>query len=245
MDKLVERLTQWLTEAFQNPLSPLFFLLGAFFILLGVSNGFNVPGLNQVVPEVHFRGISVFIGVACCVFAVWLYYHPPLDSGSLIKVSQLQYDVFLSAPMAAYESNEQYQEAREEIKKVFDAFKNCGLKVYWAAEEIESMDDFDTKDISVITDLKAVKSSKYFCLIYPEKLVTSSLFEAGYALAFNKFSLYFVKQRSDLPFLMKDAASVFANVRIHSGDEWKTVDDIVKMIYHSKEKLFIQFRDKS
>ena len=244
MDKLVEKLTQWLTEAFQNPLSPLFFVLGAFFILLGVSNGFNLPGLNQIVPEAHFRGISVLVGIACCVFAVWLYYHPPSDSRSLIKVGQLQYDVFLSAPMAAYENNDQYQEAREEIKKVFDAFKNHGFKVYWAAEKIESVNDFDTKDVSVIADLKGVQSSKYFCLIYPEKLVTSALFEAGYALAFNKFSLYFVKQRSDLPFLMRDAASVFANVRIHDNDEWKTVDDIVRIIHHNKEDLFRQFTNK-
>ena len=165
------------------------------------------------------------------------------DSGSLTKASQCNYDVFLSAPMAAYENNEQYRQSRAEIKKIFDAFKDyCGFKVYWAGEEIENIWDFDTKDVSVITDLKAVKESKYFCLIYMERLVTSSLFEAGFALALNKFSVYFVEKRNDLPFLMRDAGSVFTNVRIHNGDEWKTIDDLVQVIHRNKDRLFLDFQ---
>jgi hypothetical protein len=173
--------------------------------------------------------------------------HKGRDSGSLTKVDQqCKYDLFLSAPMAAYENNEQYRASRAEVKKVFDAFKDyCEFKIYWSGEEIENIWDFDTQDASIINDLRAVKQSKYFCLIYPEKIVTSALFEAGYALAYNKFSVYFVKKRSDLPFLMRDAGSVFTNVRIHNGDDWESSDDIVRVIRRNREQLFITFGENT
>jgi hypothetical protein len=236
VDKISEKIIQWLVEAFKHPLSPLFFILGVLFVLLGVSQSLNIPGFNQLVAETHFRGIAIMLGVICLVTSVSLYYYPTKNIFTFSK----KYDVFLSTPMAAYENDEQYKASRREMKKIFDAFQDCGFIVYWASEEIESIADFETKDISATVDLDAVKHSEYFCLIYTEKLVTSSLFEAGYALALNKSSLYFVTEKGDLPFLMRDLSSI-ENVRIHDKEDWKTMDDIVRMISHSKERIFAPF----
>lgn len=149
------------------------------------------------------------------------------------------YDVFLSTPMAAFSTDAAYQSARAEFKKVFDTLKqDCGLSVYWAAENIEKMSDFDTLDVSVLDDLKALQDSGRFVLIYPQKIATSALFEAGYALALKRFSHYFVRDRDDLPFLMRELAGSNPNVRIHTDEDWKDYDDLAGKMKKYKTKWF-------
>ncbi|MEQ6342069.1 MAG: toll/interleukin-1 receptor domain-containing protein [Gammaproteobacteria bacterium] len=151
------------------------------------------------------------------------------------------YDVFLSTPMAAFPTDAEYQAGRAQFKKLFDSLKqDCGLSVYWAAEKIESMSDFDTLDVSVLDDLKALQQSHRFVLVYPQKLVTSALFEAGYALALGRFSHYFVRDREDLPFLMRELAGPNSNVRIHADQDWKDYDDLAEKMAKYKDKWFGQ-----
>lgn len=148
------------------------------------------------------------------------------------------HEVFLSTPMAAFKTDEEYKTGRAQFKKVFDALKNSGLTVYWASEKIESMQDFDTLDVSVLDDLTALMQSRRFALIYPQKLPSSALFEAGYALALNRFSHYFVRDRDDLPFLMRELAGSNPNVRIHTDQDWKDYDDLARKISKNKDKWF-------
>ncbi|MDE2366095.1 MAG: toll/interleukin-1 receptor domain-containing protein [Betaproteobacteria bacterium] len=149
------------------------------------------------------------------------------------------YDIFLSTPMAAYSSDAEYQADRAQYKKLFDSLKQgCGLSVYWAAEKIESMSDFDALDVSVLDDLKALPQSRYFVLIYPRKLASSVLFEAGYALAINRFSHYFVRDHNDLPFLMGELPGSNPNVRIHTAHDWKNYDDLAEKMKKYKDKWF-------
>jgi hypothetical protein len=152
---------------------------------------------------------------------------------------QFLYDVFLSTPMAAFSTDKAYQSSRAQFKKIFDALKqNCGLSVYWAAEKIESISDFDTLDVSVLDDLKALQLSRQFVLVYPEKLVTSALFEAGFALALNRFSHYFVRDRDHLPFLMREIPGSNPHVRIHTHQDWKDYDDLAEKMVRYKLKWF-------
>lgn len=149
------------------------------------------------------------------------------------------YDVFLSTPMAAFSTDAEYRSARAEFKKVFDALKQgCGLSVYWAAENIEKVSDFDTLDVSVLDDLKALQDSGRFVLIYPQKIATSALFEAGYALALNRFSHYFVRDRDDLPFLMRELGGSNSSVRIHTDQDWKDYDDLAAKMKKYRSKWF-------
>ncbi len=76
----MEKLTEWLTSKFQHPLSLLFFVLGALLILLGVSNGLNIPVLNQVILDPNYRWMAVVIGCVSCLLAVAMYYRPPKAS---------------------------------------------------------------------------------------------------------------------------------------------------------------------
>jgi len=154
---------------------------------------------------------------------------------------QFQFDVFLSTPMAAFSTDAEFQKGRAQFKKIFDALKqDCGLSVYWAAEKIESISDFDTLDISVLDDLKALQQCRRFVLVYPQKLVSSALFEAGFALALNRFSHYFVRDRGDLPFLMREIPVSNSNVRIHTSQDWRDYEDLSEKMAKYKDKWFGQ-----
>jgi hypothetical protein len=153
--------------------------------------------------------------------------------------SNFRYDVFLSTPMAAFATDAEYHSGRAQFKKLFDSLtRDCGLSVYWAAEKIESISDFDTLDISVLDDLKALQECRRFALVYPKKMATSALFEAGYALALNRFSHYFVRDRDDLPFLMRELAGSSPNVRIHTDQDWTDYDDLSEKLKRYKDKWF-------
>ncbi len=175
-------------------------------------------------------------------FATWW---PELDKSlqraakkATTGAEEFAYEVFLSTPMAAFATDEEYKAGRAQFKIVFDALKADGLPVYWAAEKIESMQDFDTLDVSVLDDLKALQQSRRFVLIYPQRLATSALFEAGYALALKRFSHYFVRDRDDLPFLMRELAGSDQNVRIHTEQDWKDYTDLAEKIRKYRDKWF-------
>ena len=56
------------------------------------------------------------------------------------------------------------------------------------------------------------------------------LFEAGYALARGLPCRFMVHKASDLPFLMRKLPEVFTHVSISDADEWKTYDDLAKLL---------------
>src|SRR5262249_31103880 len=118
------------------------------------------------------------------------------------------------------------------------ALKASGFRVFWAAEKIESMADFDTFDVSAMDDLKALDESRIFVLLLPQKLVTSALFEAGYALSKKLLCHYFVHDREDLPFLIREVRGTLSKVRIHEHGEWKHYDDLARKIAKQKKSWF-------
>lgn len=150
-----------------------------------------------------------------------------------------RYDVFLSAPMASFTDDAAFQAGRAEFQKVYDALtQDCGLRVYWAAKDIRSRADYQTMDVSVEEDFAALEQSRFFVLLYPEKMVTSALFEAGYALALRRPSLYFVRDRDDLPFLMQELPGTAPHVRIQTQDNWVNYDKLAKTLVKQKAVWF-------
>jgi hypothetical protein len=96
--------------------------------------------------------------------------------------------------MAAHRSEKKYREHYADARMIFQTLSNdCGLRVYWAAQQISSKRDFDMLDLSIDTDLNALRESGSFMLVYPERLASSVLFEAGCTLALDKASHYFVR----------------------------------------------------
>lgn len=146
-----------------------------------------------------------------------------------------KYDVFLAAPMAAVgnDSIESVLAATNEIKRLLDV--ECGFtNVFYAGTNMKTIEDFHAADVSIQSDFEALRDSKYFILLYPDKIVSSVLFEAGMALALGKPSFYFGKTDS-FPFLMKQANQRFSHVKIQEADSYEAVAQLLK---RNKRMLF-------
>lgn len=154
------------------------------------------------------------------------------------KASKPKYDVFLSCPMASFKDDGEYQPFRAELLKVISALRDCGLSVFCALEEIDSMSKFDTHGISTHDDIEIMDLSGTFVMIYPQKLATSALFEAGYALALGRPSLYFVRDEQHLPYLMQRLPEAVTNVSILDAREWKTYEDIAALLRRNAKHWF-------
>lgn len=154
------------------------------------------------------------------------------------KALEFQYDVFLSAPMASFTDDSEYQPFRAEVLTVIHALHDCGLSVFCALEAIESMSKFDTHGISALDDIDTLKRSGSFVMIYPQKLASSALFEAGYALALRRPSVYFVLNEQDLPYLMQRLPEAVTNVSILDSRAWKTYEDIGNLLRRHADHWF-------
>jgi nucleoside 2-deoxyribosyltransferase len=182
---------------------------------------------------------ALFVIVLAAGYAIR---HPQSQAGQPpvieTKPVSFKYDVFLSVPMAGFSSENEYQAARKDALQVIETLRTeCGFKdVSYAAQFIETMADFDAADLSVIDDLKALRDSKYFVMIYPSRIVSSCIFEAGYAVALGKPSLYFVRDKKHLPFLLQQAGEALNTlVRIR---EVSDVAETTKLICKHKLALF-------
>lgn len=202
------------------------------------STRFDREGMQRLFESINLSLGSPMkpLGLKGSFDAVW----PELEAAVKAAVrSDPSYDVFLSVPMAAFETDVQYKAFRADAMKVVSALRDsCGLRVYCALENIASMDDFDSYGASAKTDLKALHDSTNFVLIYPQRLVSSALFEAGYALARGMPSRFMVHKASDLPFLMRKLPEVFTHVSISDADEWTTYDELAKLLVKDATHLF-------
>lgn len=150
------------------------------------------------------------------------------------------YDVFLSVPMAGWPAHE-YEAGWRDIKKVYDALLECGLRVYWSGEKIDTVAKFQSTDVSANKDLPAIERSRHFMLVYPKKLATSAIFEAGYAYARGKPARYFTPVFADLPYLMRKLPprDGLPPPAVHSSDEWKDYDELAQLIRTNARDWFL------
>lgn len=174
-------------------------------------------------PEILSALIGAAATLAAALIAVIWGARRGMERGStsaspVARLRTTRYDVFVSSPMAGLSSDEEIASYHERIAPVIALLEEkLGYSVYWAGRNIRRRADFEAADLSAIVDANAVIGSKYFLLIYPARIVTSALFEAGIALRNCQTSIYFVADRDDLPFLMAEASQAFTNVRIYEG----------------------------
>jgi hypothetical protein len=128
-----------------------------------------------------------------------------------------KYDIFLASPISSFSSASQYVEDRSNILQLIRILEDKIGTVFYAGRNLSDKDNLDA-DEEVKSDFEAIKGCTYFIMCYPEKSASSVLVEAGYALALNKFSIYIVRNLSDLPFLLQFAIRVYKNVTAYESD---------------------------
>lgn len=154
--------------------------------------------------------------------------------------SSVQYDVFLSCPMAGIKTDARYQKVRVEALSILDCLENqCQFQVFFAGRTMGTRTQFDADfDFSIAKDIQTLEESQCYLLYYPEKVVSSALVEAGIALALKKKAVYFVRNRRHLPFMLQKAESV-APVKLC---EFKTIDRVLTVIRNYGRDLFEPWR---
>jgi hypothetical protein len=73
-------------------------------------------------------------------------------------------------------------------------------------------------------------------MVYPEKLVSSVLIEAGLAMAMEKPSVYFIRDINHLPFLLKQAGEAISEIHIR---KYNNEDDIFNYIKNNRKEIFL------
>jgi tRNA A-37 threonylcarbamoyl transferase component Bud32 len=146
-----------------------------------------------------------------------------------------EYDVFVSVPMASIAADDSYKQTRADALRIVECLENeCGLKAFYAGRQADNEDAFDAPDFAVVRDIQVLRQTRYFLMIYPEKLASSVLVEAGVALALGKKSVYFVRDVRDLPFVLRHLDRVYPT-KIY---EYKAADRILRMLREHKARLF-------
>lgn len=138
-------------------------------------------------------------------------------------LDRFEYDVFVAAAMAGHDGDEAYRKSREDVLSIVQTLqKECGFSsVFYAGIKLPDQKAFDPNDLALKKDLNALRNSRYFLLYYPERIATSALYEAGWALVLGKPSLYLVRDSDHLPFLLGDAQQAFSPplVKIFESDD--------------------------
>ena len=193
--------------------------------------------------------------VALPFMIIWVFYLLSREQGNGYEGAELKvdeenkelgnmYDLFVSVPMASFNESHEYEKFRESILDAIRGIKkSCSFKnVFFAGQEISSFKDFDSEDLSIVEDYTALKNSNNFILIYPQKIATSALVELGWAMVMKKPIIIFAKDRNDLPYLMKNADSVYKNIAVY---EYKTSADIQNRFSKNKCHLFDALTSRS
>lgn len=138
------------------------------------------------------------------------------------------HDLFISMPMTSYTDAGDYEESRSLALAVIEELNSVYGKhnIYCVSQKIEKVEDSETEQDSAEKDLNALRLSKHFLLIYPQKVPSSCIVEAGYALALGIPSTYLVSNNEDLPYMLRQVAQVHT-VRSY---RYKSKDDLLRTL---------------
>jgi hypothetical protein len=147
-------------------------------------------------------------------------------------------DVFLAAPMMA---SDDYASGRSQAERIKAALRDhCGVgEVFFAGDTIEDKAHFENPSVGLGRNMPYFQSAKRFVMVYPSRVASSVLVEAGIALGLGLASVFFVKSRGDLPWILQDVSEAnireLGNVRVIP---YRDDDDLIEKIRTSGKHLF-------
>jgi hypothetical protein len=118
-------------------------------------------------------------------------------------------DVFLAVPMDSL--GKEYQGQRPKVLQLLESLRQlpgCS-RVYYAGESLPTPDDYDDEGIALRDCTHQLRRARFFLMIYPQKVASSVILEAGIALALGIPGVIFYKKSEDLPFLLRGVTKAF------------------------------------
>jgi hypothetical protein len=114
--------------------------------------------------------------------------------------------IFVSAPMAAFQHDEaRYHAQHDDVRAICEALESkLHADCYYGGQGMPKTEDFQNERVAFREVFDRIRGAAYFVLIYPERLASSVLVEAGMALALGKKCAFFVRDPQDLPYLLRN-----------------------------------------
>ena len=139
--------------------------------------------------------------------------------------------IFLATPIAGFESDIKLAEYRTSITNFIYELKK-EHEVWAEADKIFSIKDYDTPQYSLKFDMSKIKESHVFLLHYPQRIVTSALFELGVAVALQKKIIIVVPKRTILPFLVQGIPEALKNAYIVESElvDSDCINEVLKVL---------------
>jgi hypothetical protein len=109
--------------------------------------------------------------------------------------------IFLSMQMSQL-TPEQYRSTRSEVMELVGVLRRSD-DIYFLNELIPQLENFKEESFDVRNYLNELSKADYFVAIVTEPICSSIYFEAGFALALGKPSIYFVTEPKVMPSLMR------------------------------------------
>lgn len=202
-----------------------------------------IATLIIVVLAIPFIVLAAFIqGRKICLWPPAIGEKPTKSDAIKNATLKKEYDLFISAPMTSITPSE-YESTREDILTINKHFRdNCNMKnIHYVGERVVSPSVADPPAISIEDDLDHLAKSKNYILFYPKPLLTSCIVEAGYALGLGIPSIYFVKNKADLPYMLREAAESNKSVAVYV---YKDTKDLTRIITQHKTRLFKKLHEE-
>ena len=216
----------------------LILFLGILLLLLAAAGTVTLKDQTIAIADPMWRIAVAGVGLLLTAVSLVLIY-VDLRNPRPLRPLKLQYDVFLASAMAAIDDEAAYAKQRADIERIKDALlARPGIERIYDSGVNLNFKDWEPEQVAAEVDLEALRHSRYFMLYYPAKLVSSVLFEAGYAIGMGKPGVYIVPDQAVLPFLMRDMEALsrrYPQVRIW---ECASVDEVVKRIRQSGKHVF-------
>lgn len=214
------------------------FTLGLLCLVLAAAGTVSFQGETIAVADPAWRIALAIAGMVLALFGGLLIARDTRNPRPR-QPFRLDYDVFLASPMAAFEDEAAYKTQREQVAAIKEALRTHSEigKVYDAGDKIRGV-RWDPRDFAAEVDLEALRHSRNFLLVYPARIASSVLFEAGYALGMGKPAVYVVRKTETLPYLMQELnnlSRIYPQVRI-----WECEDTaaIVERIRQTGKRMF-------
>jgi hypothetical protein len=141
-----------------------------------------------------------------------------------IQRRQQRYDLFLSAPMSSFGFFDKlhWSSFRKDVADLAQAFeRKCGFRRVYP----EHADHMPSVAVGIHQSLTALQRADRFVLVFPERLASGCLAEAGYALALDIPSIYFVHNEEHLPAFLTNRDN--RHVRIERFDRISQIGEMV------------------
>ena len=132
-----------------------------------------------------------------------------------------KHDIFLSVPMTSLPNDKLYREHKTLVTNVFERITSeIKLTVYNPTIGKSRKELMDLPQVSLEKDLAALDRSRYYVMILSESKNSSVIFEAGFAFCHRIPSLYFVKDREHLPYIIREAEkSALVQVMMYTNED--------------------------